>query len=69
MALDTPGLKGNLLDIVTEMRTRSEISDQEFCNLLGDAIETFVKSATINYISGLAAPNGPVTGTFNGQLE
>lgn len=38
---------------------------------LAEAIDTYVKSATIMYTSGLVAPpnGGPVTGAFNGMLQ
>ncbi|WP_286443227.1 MULTISPECIES: hypothetical protein [unclassified Myroides] len=51
------------------MRTRTKNADEEFAERLTDAIDNYVKSATIIYEGGLAAPNGPVTGMFNGKLE
>ncbi|KGO88375.1 hypothetical protein Q765_00190 [Flavobacterium rivuli WB 3.3-2 = DSM 21788] len=69
MALNTPVLKEDIKTIATEMRTRTEISDDEFAERLSIAIERFVKSASIIYVNGLTAPNGPVTGTFAGNLE
>ncbi|WEK18169.1 MAG: hypothetical protein P0Y49_15365 [Candidatus Pedobacter colombiensis] len=41
----------------------------DFINALATAIDTYVKSATIKYTGGLAAPNGPVSGTFNHTIE
>jgi hypothetical protein len=69
MALNTPGLKDEIKQLLTDMRSRSEISDEEFANRLSSAIETYVKTATIIYISGLTASGAPVTGTFAGNLE
>lgn len=44
---------------------RDRIADK-----LANAIDAFVKSATIQYTTGLIAPpsGGAVTGVFNGQL-
>lgn len=36
---------------------------------LAEAIDTFIKSASVVYTGGLVAPNGAVTGVFNGKLE
>lgn len=71
MALNTPQLQEDIVTIVTDMRTRTEVSDTEFANRLATAIETYVKTATIVYTTGLVAPSGggAVTGTFTGQLE
>jgi len=69
MALNTEQLKEDIKTIATDMRTRTEVSDDEFAERLSVAIERFVKSASINYVNGLAAPNGPVTGIFTGNLQ
>lgn len=39
-----------------------------FCSKLAEAMDAYVKSAQIVYTSGLSAPNGPVSGVFNGNL-
>jgi len=41
----------------------------DFINYLANAIDAYVKSATIKYSGGLTAPNGPVSGTFNHTIE
>jgi len=69
MALNKNTLKQDIKVIITEMRSRTENSDDEFADRLATAIDTYVKTATITYQSGLTAPNGPVTGTFQGKLE
>ena len=56
-------------NLMTEMRKKTEISDQEFAEQFFDLMITWLKQAGIKYISGLTAPNGPVTGTFTGTLE
>lgn len=62
-------LKGEIKQLMTDMRTRTEISDDEYAERLSNAIDAFVKTATIKYNAGLVAPNGPVTGVFEGNLE
>ena len=69
MALDKQGLKDEILQIMEDMRTREENADVEFATRLSDAIDTYVKTAAIVYTTGLTAPQGPVTGTFEGSLE
>ncbi|MDM1045867.1 hypothetical protein HX004_14000 [Myroides sp. 1354] len=69
MSLNKSGLKNEILQIMKDMRTRTKNADEEFAERLTDAIDNYVKSATIIYEGGLAAPNGPVTGMFNGKLE
>lgn len=69
MALNKTKLKNDIIEIMKEMRTRTENSDEEYATRLSDAIDSYVKSATIAYTDGLVAPNGPVTGMFNGKLE
>ena len=69
MALDKEGLKASILQLLTDMRTKTEVSDEEYAERLSTAIDSFVKNADIVYQSGLTAPNGAVTGTFNGNLE
>jgi len=69
MALNKTKLKNDIIEIMKEMRTRTENSDEEYATRLSDAIDSYVKSATITYTDGLVAPDGPVTGMFNGKLE
>lgn len=69
MALNKTGFKNDVKQLLTDMRSRHDVSDEEFADRLATYIDTFVKTAAIKYISGLNAPNGPVTGTFTGNLE
>lgn len=69
MALNKEDLKNNIIQIMKDMRTRTENSDEEYATRLSDAIDSYVKAATIVYTTGLTAPNGPVTGTFEGNLQ
>lgn len=69
MALDKGQLKNEIKTLMTEMRERTENSDDEFADRLATAIDKYVKTAGIVYQAGLVAPQGPVTGTFKGKLE
>lgn len=69
MALNKEELKNNIIQIMADMRKRTENSDEEYAARLSDAIDSYVKAATIVYTTGLTAPNGPVTGTFEGNLN
>jgi hypothetical protein len=63
------GAKNKVKAILEDMLTREDNSTEEFANRLIDIMEDWLKEATIKYITGLTAPNGAVTGTFNGKLE
>ncbi|HUH26513.1 MAG TPA: hypothetical protein VLY87_07785 [Flavobacterium sp.] len=69
MALNKTELKNDILQIMKDMRTKTENADEEYARRLSDAIDSYVKKAKIIYTAGLTAPNGPVTGTFEGNLE
>ncbi|RWX00909.1 hypothetical protein [Flavobacterium cerinum] len=69
MALDTPGLETDFINLMLDMREKTEISDNEYAHRFSMMMEKYVKTAVIKYVGGLAAPNGPVTGTFEGTLE
>lgn len=67
MALDKEALKNKLVQIFSQPDTQSNV--QEVAEQIANAIDEYVKEATIVYTSGLTAPNGAVAGTFNGNLE
>ena len=69
MALNKATLKTKIVGIMNDMLTRENTSVDEFATRLSNAIDDYIKEATINYTSGLTAPNGAVTGTFNGNLS
>ena len=69
MSLDKSDLKVKIVNIMADMLEREETSIDEFATRLSEAIDDYVKKAKINYTSGLMAPNGAVTGTFNGSLS
>lgn len=69
LAASKQAAKTQVKQILEDMLTREVNSTEEFANRLIDALEDWIKQATIKYNNGLTAPNGPVGGTFNGQLE
>ncbi|WP_234111467.1 hypothetical protein [Chryseobacterium sp. R2A-55] len=69
LASEKAAAKTAVKQILEDMLTREETSTEEFANRLIDAMEVWLKKATIKYTSGLMAPNGAVTGTFTGNLE
>lgn len=72
MSLDKAGLKVNLktmYDATKVAAADGPTAEQNFINSLADAIETYVKSAQVNYTSGLIAGSNTVIGTFNGSLS
>lgn len=69
MALNKTALKTTIATIMSDMLTREDNSIDEFAERLSTAIDAYVKTATVVYTTGLVAPNGPVTGTFNGNLS
>lgn len=69
MALNKNALKNNIKTLMSEMRERTENADEEYADRLATAIDDYVKQAKIVYQTGLTAPQGPVTGVFQGNLE
>jgi hypothetical protein len=69
MALNKADLKTKIAAVMTDMMEREDTSIDEFATRLSNAIDAYVKEATVVYSSGLIAPNGAVTGTFNGNLQ
>jgi hypothetical protein len=69
MSLNKADLKTKIAAIMTDMMEREDTSIDEFATRLSNAIDVYVKEATVVYGGGLIAPNGAVTGTFNGNLQ
>ncbi|MCW3467643.1 hypothetical protein [Chitinophaga nivalis] len=72
MALDKNSLKQQIKNAFKDMKAADVDEEQGldiFCTKLAEAVDTYVKTATINYTTGLLAPNGAVTGVFNGNLS
>lgn len=54
MPLVKATLKTSILGLLTGMRDKTEISDDEFADKLAGAIDTYIKSATITVPAGIA---------------
>lgn len=60
MALDKAGLAANLLSAFNQAKA-SPMTESAFANLIATAIDTYVKTASVN--SGIAVQVVPATGT------
>lgn len=72
MALNKITLQQDIKQAFKDMKQADTDEEQGlnmFCDKLASALDKYVRSAQINYITGLVAPQGPVTGTFNGNLS
>lgn len=60
-----PTLQKQILALLTDMRTRTEISDADFASSLADIIDTYIKSATITIAAGVpvSTTGGPAAQT------
>lgn len=69
MALNKTALKTGIEGLLTDMRTKEEISDDYFADQLSTLIEAYVKSGTVNtMVTGTCAtPAGAGTITGQGQ--
>jgi hypothetical protein len=54
---------------ITNITPAQDSQVDALCGSISDAIDNYIKAATINYTTGLVAPNGPVTGVFTGTLN
>ncbi|OBS12535.1 hypothetical protein ATE49_04745 [Elizabethkingia miricola] len=59
----------DLESLLTEMRSKTELSDQEFSRRFIGLLFTWISKAQVKYTTGLVAGANPVTGTFNGNIE
>jgi hypothetical protein len=72
MPLNKSGLEQSIKSAFKSMRdgdTDEEQGLDMLCSKIADAVDTYVKTAQINYTAGLTTANGPVTGVFNGTLS
>lgn len=69
MALNKGQLKIDFKKLLVDMRTRKENSDDEFAERFANLMDAYIKTADINYASGLTSPQGPVGGSFQGNLS
>ena len=77
MALVKNTLKAGILNLLTNMRTKEEVSDEYFADQLSTLIDTYIKSATVTVAAGIpvstagsataqtGATTAPGTGTLN----
>ena len=71
--LNTPALELGIMNLLTEMRTKTENADQFFAAKMANLIEEYVKSATVTVAAGIAvttntgagATTTPGTGTIS----
>ncbi|WP_299457841.1 hypothetical protein [uncultured Rikenella sp.] len=58
-------LQTQILELLTDMRTRTEISDTDFAASLADIIDSYIKSATITIAAGVpvSTTGGPAAQT------
>lgn len=54
MALEKNTLTEGILTLLSEMRTRTEVSDRECAERLATLIDDYIKSATITVPAGIA---------------
>jgi hypothetical protein len=72
MPLNKSALEQSIKNAFKSMKDSDTDEEQGLnmlCSKLAEAVDTYVKTAQINYTAGLSAPNGPVTGVFNGNLS
>lgn len=69
MALNKVALEIELKQILSNPQTESNVA--AVAAAIANAVDVYVKTATIVYTSGLIAPSGggPVTGVFTGNLQ
>lgn len=54
MPLVKTTLKADILNLLTGMRDKTEVSDNEFADKLASAIDAYIKTATITVPAGIA---------------
>lgn len=76
MALVKNTIKTGILNLLTDMRTKEEVSDEQFADQLSTLIDTYIKSATVTVAAGIpvstagtaAAQTGATTAPGTGTL-
>ena len=58
MPLVKATLKTKIKNLLSDMKTKEEVSDDEFAEKLSTAIDSYIKSATIT-VSGIATTGSP----------
>ena len=63
MPLVKANLKNGIKALLTDMRTKEAISDDEFADRLSTLIDTYIKSATVTVAAGIAVTTNTGAGT------
>lgn len=69
MALNKAGLKTTIISLLTDMLTKEENSIEEFATRLSDAVDTFVKTGTVNVNVTTTGTSTSHTGTGTGTIS
>lgn len=77
MALVKSKLKETLFSLLSEMREKTEVSDDEFAERLATAIDDYIRSATVTVEAGIAvttsgsptSQTGATTSTGIGKIS
>ena len=68
MALDKTGLKDGIKTLLTDMRTRDVVSDDEFATRLSNLIDVFVKTGDGIYQTGSLLQSGTTAVVSSGII-
>jgi len=63
MALVKATLKNGIKALLTDMRTKEEVSDDLFADQLATLIDTYIKSGTVTVAAGIAVATSAGAGT------
>lgn len=69
MALDKATLKNEIKSLMQDMLQKEQSSIDEFATRLSDAVDTYVKTATVSTTVTGTCSTGPITGTGTGTLS
>ena len=70
--LNKNNIKRDIIEAMNSVKDKETDRDQAintFADKLADSIINAIRSSTIEYITGLTSPSGPVTGIFQGNLK
>lgn len=65
-------IKRDIIEAINSVKDQETDRDQAiniFADKLADSIINAIRSSTIEYLTGLTSPSGPVTGIFQGNLK
>lgn len=70
--LNKDNIKRDIIEAMNSVKDQETDRDQAiniFADKLADSIMNAIRSSTIEYITGLTSPSGPVIGIFQGNLK